>query len=88
MAVWGGAELLLGTNPLGIAVPAGEGPVVLDMATTVVVLRHGEKIRARRPRHAGRLADRPETGGTLTDPKRSAEGLLLPIGGYKGAGSP
>src|SRR6266478_9883854 len=36
MAVWGGAELLLGTNPLGIAVPSGDGPVVLDMATTVV----------------------------------------------------
>src|SRR3984957_16031153 len=35
MAVWGGSELLLGTNPLGIAVPSGNGPVVLDMATTV-----------------------------------------------------
>ena len=23
MAVWGGSELLLGTNPLGIAVPSG-----------------------------------------------------------------
>src|SRR5260370_34922225 len=36
MAVWGGSELLLGTNPLGIAVPSGGGPVVLDMATTIV----------------------------------------------------
>src|SRR6201994_4657714 len=36
MAVWGGSELLLGTNPLGIGVPSGEGPLVLDMATTVV----------------------------------------------------
>ena len=36
MAVWGGAELLLGTNPLGIGVPSGAGPLVLDMATTVV----------------------------------------------------
>jgi LDH2 family malate/lactate/ureidoglycolate dehydrogenase len=27
-----------------------------------------------------------QTGGPLTDPKRSAEGLLLPIGGYKGSG--
>jgi LDH2 family malate/lactate/ureidoglycolate dehydrogenase len=25
-------------------------------------------------------------GGPLTDPKRSGEGVLLPIGGYKGAG--
>ena len=27
-----------------------------------------------------------ETGEPITDPKRTAEGLLLPIGGYKGAG--
>src|SRR6185369_7459949 len=36
MAVWGGADSLLGTNPLAIGVPSGAGPVVLDMATTVV----------------------------------------------------
>jgi len=86
MAVWGGSELLLGTNPLGIAVPSGDGPVVLDMATTVVSYGTVKKYAL-----AGR--DMPEgwfidtrTGGTLTDPRRSAEGLLLPIGGYKGSG--
>src|SRR5436190_13262570 len=36
MALWGGAEALLGTNPIAIAVPAGqEAPVVLDIATSV-----------------------------------------------------
>jgi L-2-hydroxycarboxylate dehydrogenase (NAD+) len=34
MAVWGGSELLLGTNPLGIGLPSDSGPVVLDMATS------------------------------------------------------
>ena len=37
MPAWGAAESLLSTNPIAIAVPAGEEPpVVLDIATTVV----------------------------------------------------
>src|SRR5258708_17914231 len=39
MAVWGGTQLLLGTNPVGIRVPSGAGPLVLDIATTVVSYR-------------------------------------------------
>src|ERR1700758_1693022 len=86
MAVWGGSELLLGTNPLGIAVPSGDGPVVLDMATTVVSYGTVKKYAlAGRDMPEGWLVD-TQTGGPLTDPKRSAEGLLLPIGGYKGSG--
>ncbi len=84
MAVWGGAELLLGTNPLGIAVPSGDGPVVLDMATTIVSYGTVKKYAlAGRDMPEGWLVD-TQTGEPLTDPKRSAEGLLLPIGGYKG----
>jgi LDH2 family malate/lactate/ureidoglycolate dehydrogenase len=86
MAVWGGAELLLGTNPLGIGVPSGAGPLVLDMATTVVSYGTVKK-------YAMQGLSMPEgwfvdakTGEPLTDPKRSSEGVLLPIGGYKGAG--
>jgi LDH2 family malate/lactate/ureidoglycolate dehydrogenase len=86
MAVWGGAEFLLGTNPLGIAVPSGDGPVVLDMATTVVSYGTVKKYAlAGREMPEGWLVD-TQTGGPLTDPKRSTEGLLLPIGGYKGSG--
>jgi L-2-hydroxycarboxylate dehydrogenase (NAD+) len=86
MAVWGGSELLLGTNPLGIAVPSGDGPVVLDMATTVVSYGTVKKYAlAGRDMPEGWLID-THTGGPLTDPQRSAEGLLLPIGGYKGSG--
>jgi len=86
MAVWGGAELLLGTNPLGIAVPSGDGPVVLDMATTVVSYGTVKKYAlAGRDMPEGWLID-TQTGGPLTDPRRSAGGLLLPIGGYKGSG--
>jgi L-2-hydroxycarboxylate dehydrogenase (NAD+) len=86
MAAWGGAELLLGTNPLGIAVPSSEGPVVLDMATTVVSYGTVKKYALDgRDMPEGWLID-AQTGGPLTDPERSAQGLLLPIGGYKGSG--
>jgi LDH2 family malate/lactate/ureidoglycolate dehydrogenase len=86
MAAWGGTDLLLGTNPLGIGVPSGAGPLVLDMATTVVSYGTVKK-------HALESHAMPEgwmvntaTGEPLTDATRSNEGMLLPIGGYKGAG--
>lgn len=87
MAPWGGVDLLLGTNPLAIAVPAGaEAPVILDIATTVVsygtVKNHALQGK---PMPEGWVIDR-STGGPLTDSARAAEGVLLPIGGYKGAG--
>lgn len=87
MPMWGGAENVLGTNPIAIAIPAGEEPlVVLDVATTVVsygtVKAH--KLQGK-SMPEGWMID-PKDGSPLTDPARSAEGLLLPIGGHKGAG--
>ncbi|MDO9707427.1 Ldh family oxidoreductase [Paracraurococcus lichenis] len=83
---WGGLELLLSTNPIAVAVPAGEEPpIVLDMATTVAA--YGKvKVKAQRGETMpeGWMIDRE--GRPLTDPKRANEGLLLPIGGYKGYG--
>jgi L-2-hydroxycarboxylate dehydrogenase (NAD+) len=86
MAAWGGAELLLGTNPLGIGVPSGAGPLVLDMATTVVSYGTVKKYALEgRAMPEGWMVN-TATGAPLTDAKRSTEGMLLPIGGYKGAG--
>jgi len=86
MAPWGGVELILGTNPISVAIPAGEEPpIVLDIATTMtsygkvkLAAQKGESIPL------GWMVDR--RGQPLTDPKRSAEGLLVPMGGYKGYG--
>lgn len=86
VAPFGGVELLLGTNPLAIAIPAGNDPVfVLDMATTTaaagkvkVLAQRGEQMPE------GWMVDKD--GNPLTDPKRQSEGLLLPIGGAKGYG--
>ena len=83
---WGGLDMLLSTNPIAVAVPAGEEPpIVLDMATTVAA--YGKvKTKAQRGETMpeGWMMDRQ--GRPLTDPKRANEGFLLPIGGYKGYG--
>ncbi len=83
---WGGLDMLLSTNPIAVAVPAGvEPPVVLDMATTVAA--YG-KVKAKAQRGemmpVGWMIDR--LGQPLLDPKRAEEGFLMPIGGYKGYG--
>jgi LDH2 family malate/lactate/ureidoglycolate dehydrogenase len=86
MAPWGGIDLLLSTNPIAIAVPAGDDPIVLlDIATTVAA--YGKvKLAAQKGEQmpSDWMIDRQ--GQPITDPKRSAEGSLLPIGGYKGYG--
>ena len=86
MAVWGGAEALLGTNPLAIGLPSGTGPYVLDMATTVVSYGTVKNHALRgKPMPPGWMVD-SATGADITDARTSAAGLLLPIGGYKGSG--
>jgi L-2-hydroxycarboxylate dehydrogenase (NAD+) len=83
---WGGVEMLLSTNPIAVAIPAGnEPPIVLDMATTVAAFGK-VKTKAQRgePLPEGWMID--GEGRPLTDPKRVHEGFLLPIGGYKGYG--
>jgi LDH2 family malate/lactate/ureidoglycolate dehydrogenase len=87
---WGGLDMLLSTNPIAAAIPAGrEKPIVLDMATTVAA--YGKvKTKALRGEMMpeGWMIDR--AGKPLTDPKRAEEGMLLPLGGmeagYKGFG--
>ena len=83
---WGGLDMLLSTNPIAVAVPAGDEPaVILDMATTVAA--YGKvKTKAQRGEMMpeGWMMDR--NGNPLTDPRRANEGFLLPIGGYKGYG--
>jgi len=86
LPAWGGLDMLLSTNPIAVAIPAGEEPaIVLDMATTVAA--YGKvKTKAQRGEAMpeGWMMDRQ--GRPLTDPRRANEGFLLPIGGYKGYG--
>ena len=87
MPLAGGAEPLLGTNPLAIAIPAGkEPPVVLDIATSIVSYGTIKNHRLQnRPLQGDWMID-PKTGEAVIDPQKSAEALLLPMAGYKGAG--
>ncbi len=90
LAPWGGLDMLLSTNPIAFAVPGLESPaVVLDMATTVASF--GKiKVYAQQGKEmpVGWVIERD--GRALTDARRAAEGILLPLGGmeagYKGYG--
>ncbi|HVB96746.1 MAG TPA: Ldh family oxidoreductase [Chloroflexota bacterium] len=84
MAPWGGAEPILGINPVAIAVPArSEFPVVYDAAFSAS--SHG-KIRIYQQRGEtlpdGWALDRD--GKPTTDPAAAILGLLMPIGDFKG----
>ncbi len=86
VAPFGGTDLLLGTNPIAIALPTtAPDPFVLDMATTVaavgkikVLAQRGEAMPE------GWMVGRD--GQPLTDPAKREDGFLLPIGGPKGYG--
>ena len=86
MAPWGGAERLLGINPIAISVPAGKmTPIVYDAAfsgSSHGKIRIYEQKGMRLPE--GWALDRE--GQPTTDPNVAINGLLAPIGGFKGAG--
>ncbi|MEW6752902.1 MAG: Ldh family oxidoreductase [Candidatus Latescibacterota bacterium] len=84
---WGGRQSRLATNPVAIGVPRrGAGPLVLDMATSVVA---EGKVRVQRnrgmPLPLGWVVD--AEGEPTTDPwtlYRAPVGGLLPFGGPEG----
>jgi LDH2 family malate/lactate/ureidoglycolate dehydrogenase len=87
MTPYNAKKPLLGTNPLAVAIPAGQQkPIVLDMSTSVVArgkiryaaARQGEKIPF------GWAVD--ADGKPTDDPQAALRGSLAPIGGPKGAG--
>lgn len=86
MPAWGGTELFLGTNPLALAIPAGDSPAfILDMATSVAAAGKIKSLAQQdKTMPEGWMVGRD--GKPLTDPKRQNEGFLLPIGGPKGYG--
>ena len=86
VAVHGGSEKVIGTNPLTLTAPSTEGtPLTVDMATSAGAF--GKVIAARnagRPIPAGWAVDRE--GRETTDAEAAAAGSLLAFGGHKGSG--
>lgn len=87
MGLWGGAEALLGTNPIAIGIPAGKkAPVVLDIATSVSSFGNIRQYQVAGKTMPEGWVVHSKTGQPITDPKKVSEGVLLPIGGHKGSG--
>ncbi len=85
VAPYGSAEPFMGTDPISVAVPSNDIPVVLDMTPTVVAL--GKLILAQKLGQSiplGWALDRE--GRPTTDPAEGRKGSLIPIGGPKGSG--
>lgn len=84
MAPMGGAEKLLGTNPLAAVIPVkGGDPIIVDMATSVVAKSKFKEYKAAgKPLPDGLALD--ECGNPTTDPDEGIRGLVLPMAGFKG----
>ncbi len=85
IAAWGGVESILGTNPISVAIPTNDIPILLDMSTAsitngdlLVAMRSGELIPEG-------LAFDPDGNPTI-DPALALKGSVLPFGGHKGYG--
>ena len=84
MPPFGGAEAILGTNPIAVGIPT-DPPFNLDMSTSAV--SRGELFELERsggplPEGVALAAD----GSTTTDPAAALEGVSLPYGGATGSG--
>ena len=85
VAPFGGMEAVLGTNPLSIAVPAGDAPIVLDMASSTVAkgkIYHAAKTGQKIDPSWALDSD----GNPTDDPNRAVNGVLTAMAGPKGYG--
>jgi len=84
MPMVGGTKAIFGTNPLAAAFPTSSDPLVIDMSLSavargklLVAAKNGQAI----PEGWALTAD----GRPTTDPQEGLKGLMLPLGGDKGA---
>src|SRR5699024_5159180 len=87
MAPTGGTEKRVGNNPMSIAVPFGEFPIVLDMAMSAVAAWN-IRMAADRGESIPSTWGLDSEGRATTDPADIMDrgGLLRPLGDHKGYG--
>lgn len=80
---WGGAEMLLGTNPICISIPSADGPMIADLATAKwsygdlkLAMMEGRSIPE------GIVLDKD--GNSSADPHDADNGSQLPMAEHKG----
>jgi LDH2 family malate/lactate/ureidoglycolate dehydrogenase len=85
VAPWQGKDQRFGTNPICMSVP-GPNTWLLDMATTTVALGKilNAQFHGRTTIPEGWAMD--SEGVPTTDTQTALNGLLMPLGGYKGSG--
>lgn len=86
MAPWGGRDIRVGNNPLGLGAPRRNAPpFILDIAMSVAARGKMRKAAEKgEPIPEGWALD--ADGSPTTDPEKGLAGYVLPIGGHKGYG--
>lgn len=86
MPPWGGREPMLGTSPFACGAPGGKlDPYVLDLSFAVAA-RGKIRKAARRGEPIPLSYALDKDGRPTTDATAALDGVVLPIGGYKGSG--
>ncbi len=84
VAPYGGIDRLMGTNPIAIAFPAEDDPIVIDVGTAATSWGDVALARAKGealPAGVAVAADGQQT----TDPAAALDGAFLPWGGHRGS---
>ena len=85
VAPYGGIKPVLGTNPIAVAVPGTDGPLVLDMGTSAFMATELQ-LRARLGQRLPEGVAIDRDGRPTRDANEARQGALLPWGGHKGFG--
>lgn len=80
---WGGRRAMIGTNPIAIGLPTGEGIFMMDTATSVISMGEVHDHANRGAPLAPGLAIDAE-GNPTTDAAAARDGAISPFGGAKG----